>query len=132
MILPSYSPLKDSPTFMNLLIEQPDNYFLMYIQNKFKLLFQKDTTVSLFNDEIHLKPFFDYKDGNIVVLSDISNETATCAFAFIISSVFLWYKDILHVMPTKCLRVENLFYIVKRIKIGLDEIGFWVQLIIML
>ena len=73
---------------MNPFIEQPDHYFLMYIQNKFKLLVQKDTTVSLLNDEIHLKPYFYYKDGNIVVLSDISNEAATCAFLFLCLVVY--------------------------------------------
>ena len=61
---------------MNPLIEQHDINLLMYIRNKFKLRIQKDTTVSLLVDEIHLKPYFDYKGGNIVGLSENSNETA--------------------------------------------------------
>ena len=60
----------------------------MYIKNKFKLLVQNDTTVSLLVDEIHLKPYFDYKGGNIAGLSDNSNEAATSAFAFMLSGVF--------------------------------------------
>ena len=44
---------------MNPLIEQHDYNFLMYIKNKFKLLVEKDTTVSLLVDEIHLNPYFD-------------------------------------------------------------------------
>ena len=67
---------------------------------------QKDTTVSLLIDEIHLKPYFDYI-GNIVSLYDNSNEAVTSAFAFMLSSVFSQYKDV-HVMPTKCLKDENL------------------------
>ena len=51
---------------MNSSIEQHDNNFLIYIKNKFKLLVQIDTTVSLLVDEIHLKPCFNYKGGNIV------------------------------------------------------------------
>ena len=43
----------------------------MYVNNKFKLLLQKDTTVSLLVDEIHLKPYINYKGGNIVGLSDM-------------------------------------------------------------
>ena len=39
---------------MNPLIEQHNNN-LMYIENKFRLLEQQDTTVSLLVDEIHLK-----------------------------------------------------------------------------
>ena len=48
---------------------------------------QKDITVSLL-DKIHLKPYFDYMGGNIVGLSDNSNEAATSALAFMLSSVF--------------------------------------------
>ena len=55
----------------------------MYIKNKFKLIRQQDTTVSLLVDEIHLKPYIDYKSRNIISLSDNSNKAATCAFAFI-------------------------------------------------
>ena len=70
----------------------------MYIKNEFRLLVQ-DTTISLLVDKIYLKPDFDYKDGNIVSLSDNSNEAATSAFAFMLSSVFLLYKD---ATLTKC------------------------------
>ena len=98
----------------------------MYIKNKFK----QDTTVSLLVDEIHLKPYFDYKGGNIVGLSDNSNEVATSAFAFKLSSVFSQDKDIVYVMSTKRLKAENLFDIVKRIIIGLEEIDFQVLSII--
>ena len=80
----------------------------MYIKNKFKLLVQKDTTVSLLVDEIHLKPYTDYKGGNIFGLSDNSNE-ATSAFAFMLSSVFSQCNDGVHFMPIKCLKAENLF-----------------------
>ena len=55
---------------MNLLIAQHNN-FLVYIKNRFKLLVQKDISVSLLVDEIHLKSSFD-KSGNIVGLSENS------------------------------------------------------------
>ena len=64
------------------------NNFLTYIKNKFKLLVHKDITVSLFVDEIHQKPYFNYKGGNLIGLTDNSNETVTSAFAFRQSSVF--------------------------------------------
>ena len=92
-----------------LLNQEQHNNFLMYIKNKFKLLVQQDTTVSLLVDEIHLKLYIDYKGGNIAGLSDNSNEAATSAFAFMLSSVFAQYKDVVHVMPTKCLKAETLF-----------------------
>ena len=112
IILLSYSTIKrlTLSTYMNPLIEQHN--FLMYIKNELKLIVQKDTTVSLPVEEIHLKPYFDYKGGNIVGLSDKSNEAATSAFIFMLSSVFSQHKDVVHVMPTKILKAENLFDIV--------------------
>ena len=86
--------------------------------------------MSLLVDEIHQKPYIDYKGGNIVGLSDNNNQAATSAFAFMLSSVFSQYKDVVHVMPIKCLKAENLFDRVKRIIIGLEEIGFQVLSII--
>ena len=106
------------------------NNFLIYIKNKSKFVEQNNNTVSLLVDEIHLKPYFDYKGGNIVGLSGNSNEAATSAFVFMLSSVFSQYKDVVHVMPTKCLKAGSLFDIIKCIIIGLEEIGFQVLSII--
>ena len=86
---------------MNSLIEQHDNSFLIYIKNKFKLLAQKDNTLSLVVDEIHQRPYIYYKGGNIVGLSDNSNEAPTSVFGFLLSSLFSQYKDGMYVMPTK-------------------------------
>ena len=116
-------------TYMNPLIEQHNNNFLMHTKNKFKFLVQNDTTISLLFDEIHLKPYVDYKRGNIIGLSDNSNKAATSVFVFMLSSLFSQYKDV-HVMPTKCLKAESLFDIIKHIIIGLEEIGFQVLSII--
>ena len=66
---------------MNILIVQYDIYFLLFTKNKFKLLVQKDTTVSLHIDEIDLRPYFDYKGGNIVGLSYHSSNKWFCFYA---------------------------------------------------
>ena len=70
---------------------------------------KKDITVSLLENETHLKPYFDYNVG----LADNHNEAASSDFAFILSSVFSQYSDIMHGISTKCLKVENLFDIIK-------------------
>ena len=72
---------------MNPVVEQHKNNFLIYIKDKFKLLVQNDIIVSLLIDEIHLKPYFDYKGGNIVGLANNTNEVATSAFASMFSGV---------------------------------------------
>ena len=64
-------------------------------------LYRETSIISLLTNEIDTKPYFDYKHGNIVGLSDNSNETATSAFAFMLSSVFSQYSNLVHVMPTK-------------------------------
>ena len=132
IILPSYSTITrlTLSTYMNPLIEQLDKNILMYIKNKFKFLQQGDTTVFLHVDEIHRKPYFDHKGGNIVGLSDNTNKAATGAFVSMLSSVFSQYKDVVHVMPTKCLKTESLSDIIKYMIIGLEEIGFQVLSII--
>ena len=56
----------------------------------------------------------------------IENEAATSTFAFMLSSVFSQYKDVVHVIPTKYQKAENLFDIVKHTIIGLEEISFHV------
>ena len=53
---------------------------------------QKDITVSLLIDEIHLKPYFDYNGGNVVGLANNTKEVATSTFAFMLSSVLLNYR----------------------------------------
>ena len=47
-------------------------------------------------DEIHLKPYFDYKGGNVVGSANNTNEVAASAFAFMLSSVLSNYKDVIH------------------------------------
>ena len=117
---------------MNPVVEQHNRNFLMYIKkNNFKLIVQKNITVSLLIDEIHLKPYFDYKSGNVVDLANNTNEVATSAFAFMFSCALSNYKDVIHIMPIKCLKAENLFSIIKHLIIGLEEIGFKVLCVIM-
>ena len=41
-----------------------------------------------------------------------------------LSSVFSRNKDVVYVMPTKCLKTENIFDIVKYVIMSLEEIGF--------
>ena len=84
IILSRYSTIKKRTlsTYMNPLIEQQDHNFLMQIKNKFKLRVQKDIKVFLLVDEIHLKYYWDYKDGNIIGVSNNSNEASTRIFCF--------------------------------------------------
>ena len=128
LILPSYSTIKRvfvSKKFSPA-TEQDDTNFLLYIKNKSKSLLPCDKTVILMVDEIHLKPYFDYKGGNIVGSAFDSSEAATSAFVFMLNSVRSKFKDVVHIIPTKCMKAETLHNILKKVIIGLEKIGFTV------
>ena len=106
-------------------IEQTDKTFLFYIKQKFQCLKLFDLTVMLLVDEIYLKRYFDYKGGTIVGSScnNVCN-AAKSAFAIMISSVFSKYKDVFHLLPTCKISVNDLNAMLKKIIIGLEDIGF--------
>ena len=112
-------------TSMSPAVEQTEKTFLFYIKQKFRILTSSDTTVMLLVDEIHLKSFFDYKGGTVVG-SSFNNCTAAAksAFAFMISSVFSNYKDVVHLLPTSKISAEDLHSVLKKIICGLENIGF--------
>ena len=65
-------------------------------------------------DEI--QPFFDYKGGNIIGTSFNSLSTAAkSAFAFMISSVFSNYKDVVHLLPASKMSAEDLHVMKKKL-----------------
>ena len=112
-ILPSYStvcrvtltcPLSPSN-------EQNGKNFLLYIRRKIKNLSSFDKTIILLVDKIHLKPYFDYKGGDVVGAAYNSTDAA---FAFMISSVFFNYKDVVHVLPTRKMIAKALHCLLKK------------------
>ena len=89
-----------------------------------------DKTIILLVDEIHLKPYFDYKGGDVVGAAYNSTDAATSAFAFMISSVFSNYKDVAHVLPTRKMTAEALHCLLKKTLVGLESIGFTVIVVV--
>ena len=104
--------------------EQHDSNFLSYIKQKFKALSDADKTVILMMDEIHLKPYFDFKGGNIVGSAFDRTEAATSAYAFMLNSILSKYRDVVHLIPVKSIKAETLHNLLKKVIIGLEHIGF--------
>ena len=132
LILPSYATIRRIfllKTFGPDLEQKPSN-FLVYIKNKFKMLQSADKSVILMVDEIHIKPSFDYKGGSIVGSAFDTAEAATSAYVFMISSIMSKYKDVVHIIPAKCMKAEILHDILRTIIIGLEKIGFQVICVI--
>jgi hypothetical protein len=103
---------------------------LQYIRSKVKHLSSKDKLVTLMMDEIHIKPYFDYKGGNIVGSAHNSVVAATTAHVFMISSMLLNYKDVVHIRSAKRLEGTIVHEIVKQIITGLENIGFEVLCVV--
>ncbi|XP_049767201.1 uncharacterized protein LOC126100618 [Schistocerca cancellata] len=104
--------------------EQNEGAMLLYIKERFKSLQESDCTISLMMDEIHIKPYFDYKGGNIVGAAFDSDEAATTAYVFMIQSLLSSFKEVVHVLPVRNLVAEQLLLYVKKILCGLYDIGF--------
>ena len=111
---------------MDPFIKQSDDTFLFYIKQKHKALTFGDKTVSLLVGEIHLKPYFDFKGGNITGTACNSEEAAKSAFVFMITSPFSSYKDVIYILPGKKMRVETLHNVISKTITGLETIGFCV------
>ena len=123
-ILPCYSTIREV-TLASAVSPQNETDFLFYVRQKYKTLLACDKTVMLLLDEIHLKPCFDYKGGNVVGATFNSNDAATSAFTFMISSVFSKYKEV-HVLPTSKMSASFLYDVIRRIVLDLENIRFQV------
>ena len=104
--------------------EQHDSTFLFYAKLKFKVLLPCDKTVSLLVDEIHLKPYFDYKGGNIAGAAYNSEQPANLAFVFMITSLFSSLKDVVYIIPSTKMKSEVLYRLILKTITGLETIGF--------
>lgn len=98
--------------------------FLKYAQNQFKFLNENENNMILLFDEIHIKPFLDYKAGNIVGIANNNTSLATTAFVFMIISVNSKFKEVVHISPVSKINHESLFIFIKSIILKLEQIGY--------
>ena len=78
----------------------------------------------LLMDEIHIKPYLDYKGGNIVGTSTNSINLANSAFTFMITSICSSFKEVIHISPVDKINHDILYGFVKSIILGLESIGY--------
>nr|XP_012225401.1 PREDICTED: uncharacterized protein LOC105673967 [Linepithema humile] len=132
LLLPSSTTIKRicSNFSTNPQLEQDESTFLHYILSKFKLLNAEDKTITLMMDKIHIKPYVDYKGGNIVGRAFNSTECAMSAHVFMINSMLSTYRDVVHILPVKTLQASILHDFIAKIVIGLENIGFEVLAVV--
>ncbi|GFS97172.1 THAP-type domain-containing protein [Trichonephila clavipes] len=104
--------------------EQSNENFLAYMKKKVNILKSIDRTIILMLDEIHLKPYLDFKGGNILGMAHNSEQAATSAYVFMIQSLLSSLKEVVNIMRVKEIDGEKLFAVVKKTIVELDAIGF--------
>lgn len=131
LILPSPGTLRSVCSKLNTDPQREQNEnFLNYVKRKFPFLAQKDKLVLLLMDEVYVKPQMDYKQGTVVGSAADKNELAKTAYVFMISSLLSSLKDVVHILPVANADGIQLCSMVKRIVIGLEDIGFTVLAIV--
>lgn len=108
----------------------PNDNFLAYIREKQQSLKLHECFVSLMLDEIHIKPYLDYKGGSIVGTGHDGTDLATTAHVFMIQSLLCDFKDVVHILPVHKTNGSNLFSVIHNVVIGLEAIGFKIIVIV--
>lgn len=106
-----------------------------YLTEKRKLLNDKEKSVILMLDEIYVKSEVSYKSGKIegFALRSTTNDdkmVATTIQAFMISSIFSHYKDIVGLFPISTLKHNLLLELTLEVLKNLTNIGYQVIAII--
>ncbi|GBM85554.1 hypothetical protein AVEN_199751-1 [Araneus ventricosus] len=130
ILLPHPVTLRNICMPINICPKQNELHFLRYIKQKLQFIGSADKTVILQIDEMHIKPYFDYKRGNISGLCFNSENAATSVVTFMISSILSSYKDVVHILPISKITADALHACIKQIVVGLDGIGFKVICVI--
>ncbi|KFM76813.1 Transposable element P transposase, partial [Stegodyphus mimosarum] len=110
--------------------EADDMLFLAYAKQKACYLKEHELYVSLMMDEIHIRPFLDYKSGDIVGIGQEVDNLASSAHVFMIQSILCSFKDVVHILPSKKMTAEVLFTVLKKVIVGLEGIGFKVIVVV--
>ncbi|XP_035223260.1 LOW QUALITY PROTEIN: uncharacterized protein LOC118196010 [Stegodyphus dumicola] len=104
--------------------EQCEEDFLKHLKKKSPVLQECDRRVTMMIDEIHIKPYVDYKAGNIVGMAYNSENIATTAHVFMIQSLLSNFKEVIQIIPVKNITAEILFNFVRRAILSLEKLGF--------
>ncbi|KFM80009.1 hypothetical protein X975_07360, partial [Stegodyphus mimosarum] len=78
-------------------------------------------------DEIHIKPYLDFRGGNIVGSSFNAKDAATSAYVFMIRSNS---DEGVRILAVKTITADVLYFILKKTVIGLENIGFFMVCVV--
>lgn len=128
IVLPHPNTLKNLCSNVN--VDPNSSDFLSYIKVKRNSLQSHESYVTLMLDEIHIKPYMDYKGGNLVGSAYDSQNLASTAHVFMIQSLLSPFKDVVHILPANKMDALKLFEILEKVVLGLQSSGFQVVAIV--
>ena len=102
----------------------------MYMKETGKELTDQEKVVNLLIDEVHIRPSLTYSGGIVNGISMYSNKEATTLQAFMISSMFSKYKDVIALFSVQNLTTEYLYDITNSVLKALNYTDFKVLSII--
>ncbi|XP_049267497.1 uncharacterized protein LOC125756643 [Rhipicephalus sanguineus] len=105
-------------------LEQHDSSFLNYANSILNLMKEHERTVTLMMDEIHLKAYFDYKDGFIAGAAANNSCPAKTAHVFMVQSVLSNHKEVVHIMRVAQIDANTLHEFLRKLITDLELIGF--------
>lgn len=111
-------------------LEHQDNTFLRYMAKKISELNEQQRYKTLMVDEIHLKPLFDYKGGNIAGIALNNAQAANSAFVFMVHSLMCKFKEVAHIIPVHKDNGEFLHNVLEDVIRGLEKIGYKVRCVV--
>lgn len=122
VILPHPNTLRKLSCNINVNPSNPN--FLRHLKDEVSCLDPHEQFVTFMLDEIHIKPYVDYKGGNIAGMTLDTAEIATSAHVFMIQSILSPFKTVVHILPVKKINAEALFEVVKTLVVGVEAAGF--------
>ncbi|XP_042146182.1 uncharacterized protein LOC121835767, partial [Ixodes scapularis] len=115
---------------MNPQHEHRSSTFLSYMRKRIFDLDDRQRFVTLMVDEVHIKPFFDYKGGNITGVALNSTEPANSAFVFMLQSITSNFKEVAHIVPVHRADAKFLHKMLGDVICELENIGYRVVCVV--
>ncbi|XP_040357744.1 uncharacterized protein LOC121047009 [Ixodes scapularis] len=110
--------------------EHQSEAFLSYMAKRISDLKDDQRFVTVMVDEIHIKPYFEYKGGHITGAALNLNEAANCALVFMVRSLKCKFKEVAHIVPVHRLDAEFPHKMLKDVICGLEKNGYCVVCVV--
>ena len=125
-----YLILPHRRTIERLCSRMPTSKDDFYLKKRSQFLEDRDKTVIIMVDEIYIKPYLDYKGGNIVGMAENTQQLATTAHVIMLQSMLSPYKEVVKILPVKNITAEDLYKIIFETIIELENLTFFVIAIV--